>query len=221
MPNRPDKAMTGEPARRRRERSAVNEKIGLLGGTFDPIHVVHLFMGTLAAEELGLEKVIFMPAGAPPHKKRGSITPAEHRLAMARLAIRDEVRFEASDFELMRKTPSYTIDTVRHLRGMLDPGKRLYLIMGSDSLLEVDSWKDHDELLSLVTLAVFHRPGHSLEGFRASELEKAVVLSGDGVGFDLCSSAIRERVRKGRSVHYLVPTAVEEYIAQNGLYREG
>jgi nicotinate-nucleotide adenylyltransferase len=197
----------------------VEDKIGLLGGTFDPIHIVHVFMGTLAREELGLGKVIFMPAGAPPHKVRGSITSARHRLAMAGLATQNESCFETSDIELTRDAPSYTIDTVRLLRRALEPHTQLYLIMGSDSLLELGTWKDHDELLSLVTLVVFPRPGHALEGPRVPK--NCVVLSAEGVGFDLCSSAVRERVKKGRSIRYLVPSAVGEYITRHNLYRAG
>jgi len=198
----------------------VMEKTGLLGGTFDPIHIVHLFMGTLALEELGLEKVIFMPAKVPPHKDRGSIAPAEHRLAMAELALRDHDLFEVSDLELNRDAPSYTIDTVRRLRGALGPGAELYLIMGSDSLLDLGTWKDHEELLSLVTVVVYPRPGHAADLSRVSESGDMVTLSADGIGFELSSSAIRRRVSRGKSVRYMVPGPVEEYIAEHGLYRE-
>ena len=203
------------------EEAAVMTKTGLLGGTFDPIHIVHLFMGTLAREELGLEKVIFMPAKVPPHKDRGSIAPARHRLAMAELALRDHDLFEVSDLELSREAPSYTIDTVRSLRRGLGPGSELYLIMGSDSLLDLDTWKDYDELLSLVTIAVYPRPGHAADVSRVSKSDNIVMLSADGIGFELSSSAIRRRVSQGKSVRYMVPGPVEEYIAGHRLYRDG
>ena len=195
-------------------------KIGLLGGTFDPIHMVHLFMGTLAVEELGLAKVIFMPAGIPPHKEGDSITPAVHRVAMAKLAIQGQSRFEVSELELSREPPSYTIDTVRVLQRCLGPGALLYLIVGSDSLLELPTWKDRGELVSRVTLAVFPRPGHAVEEARLDGPGKLIVLPADGVSFGVCSSCIRARVKKGKCIRYLVPSAVEEYIAEHGLYRE-
>jgi nicotinate-nucleotide adenylyltransferase len=199
----------------------VGEKIGLLGGTFDPIHIAHVFMGRLAEEELGLERVIYVPAGVPPHKEPGSVTAARHRLAMIKLAVGNERSLEVSDLELARQATSYTIDTVRGLRRALKPESRLYIIMGSDSLLEVDTWKEHEELMSLATLAVFPRPGYSVDAYHARGSKAVVVLASAGVGFDLCSSAIRERVRRGKSIRYLVPGAVEEYIIREGLYREG
>lgn len=193
-------------------------RVGLLGGTFDPIHNAHLFMGELAADELALTQVIFMPAGVPPHKIGETVTPAAHRLAMVRLAIQDSARFKASDLEISQESPSYTIETVRTLLAELDRGTALYLVIGSDSLLELRTWRDHDELMSLVRLAVYPRPG-----FPPPEdlpwRERVKLLPADGLGFDLSSSEIRERVRAGRSIRYLVPRAVERYIEDNGLYR--
>ncbi len=196
----------------------MGERLGLLGGTFDPIHTAHLFMGELAAEELGLAKVIFMPAGVPPHKDERSVSGSAHRLAMTRLAVEDAERFEVSDMELSRKTPSYTVDTVRELLAGLGTGAMIYLIIGSDSLLELHSWKDHDELLSLVRLAIYPRPGHPVSASRFPWTDRMVVLPGEDLTFNLSSSAIRDRVRSGRSIRYLVPPAVERYILENGLY---
>ena len=193
-------------------------RLGLLGGTFDPIHLAHLFMGELAADELSLGKVIYMPAGVPPHKNGGDVTAPAHRLAMARLALADAGRFELSDLEISRSSPSYTIETVRELLAGLERDAVLYLIIGSDSLHELHAWKDYGTLLSLVRLAVFPRPGHPPSAAHAPLGDRVEVLSAAGLGFDLSSSAIRERVRAGRSIRYLVPPAVERYIRENGLY---
>jgi nicotinate-nucleotide adenylyltransferase len=199
--------------------ASMERKIGLLGGTFDPIHNAHLFMGELAADELGLSEIIFMPAGRPPHKSGETITASAHRLAMVKLAIEDSPRFKVSDLEISRNSPSYTIDTVRTLLGELGRNSSLYLVIGSDSLLELCTWKDYDELMSLVRLAVYPRPGFSAPAGDFSRAGRVETLSAGGLGFDLSSSEIRARVRAGLSIRYLVPRAVERYIAEAGLYR--
>jgi nicotinate-nucleotide adenylyltransferase len=192
--------------------------LGLLGGTFDPIHVAHLFMGTLAADELGLSKVVFMPAGIPPHKRDNSITAPEHRLAMVRAAVSGETLFEVSDFELRRHSPSYTIETVRSLLDEAGKGTEVFLVIGSDSLVELHTWKDYTELLSLVRLAVYPRPGYPAEADDSIPAERVDVLQSDGLDFYLSSTIIRQRAASGRSIRYLVPRAVEEYIRNNNLY---
>lgn len=194
--------------------------MGLLGGTFDPIHVAHLFMGKFAAEELSLSKVLFMPAGVPPHKQDDPITARARRLAMVNAAVADEPLFEVSDLELHGNSPSYTIDTVRSLLGGADPGTELYLILGSDSLLEIHTWKDHLDLLALVRLAVFPRPGFPPLARDLIPGDRVHVLSTDGLEFCLSSTTIRKRAGAGRSIRYLVPRPVEEYILNNSLYRE-
>jgi len=189
-----------------------------LGGTFDPIHMAHLFMGELAADELDLSRVIYMPARVPPHKSGESVTSSHHRLSMSRLAVEDAPAFEVSDMELARPAPSYTIDTVRELLATLQHDASLYLIIGSDSLLELDSWKDHAELLTMVRLAVYPRPGYPATTGRTPWSDRALLLPGEDLTFNLSSSAIRDRVRSGRSIRYLVPRAVERYISEHGLY---
>lgn len=193
-------------------------RLGLLGGTFDPIHVAHLFMGALAADELSLFKVIFMPAGKPPHKQDVTITDHGHRLHMVRAAVKGEPLFEVSDLELRRNAPSYTIETVRELLMGAERGTELYLIVGSDSLLEIHTWKDCRELLSLVRLAVYPRPGFDPSACDAVSPGRVHLLQTGGLDFHLSSTAIRDRAASGRSIRYLVPRAVEEYITENNLY---
>lgn len=201
-----------------RRNMSVGLRLGLLGGTFDPIHLVHLFMGEVAADELKLDKVIYMPAGMPPHKIRDPITAPAHRLSMTRAALQEAPRFEVSDLELYRNTPSYTIDTVKSLLADAERGTELYLIIGSDSLLELHTWKDQEELLSLVRLAVYPRPGHAPDATSIPGRDRVTFLHADDLAFNLSSTTIRDRVREGRSIRYLVPRPVEQYIRQNGLY---
>ncbi len=196
----------------------MKSKIGLLGGTFDPIHVAHILMGEQAADELGLGKVIYMPAGAPPHKSDDVVASAAHRLAMVKLALDDCPRLEVSELELAREAPSYTIDTVRTLLAELGSETVLHLIIGSDSLLELHTWKDYEDLLRLVRLAVYPRPGAVAAERGPFEEAKVDVLSAGAAEFNVSSTAIRERVRSGRSIKYLVPPVVENYIRENGLY---
>jgi len=198
----------------------VGLRLGLLGGTFDPVHVAHLFMGALAADELNLSRVLFMPAGIPPHKQDNSITSHSHRLAMLRAAVKNEPLFDVSDLELLKDSPSYTIDTVRSLLKDADGGTELYMIIGSDSLLELHTWRDHVELLSLVRLAVYTRPGFAPHAGDLIPRDRVHLLSTDGLDFHLSSTTIRERAGAGRSISYLVPRAVEEYILDNNLYGE-
>jgi nicotinate-nucleotide adenylyltransferase len=198
----------------------VGTRLGLLGGTFDPIHVAHLFMGAIAADDLDLAKVLLMPAGIPPHKRGGHITAHEHRLAMVHAAVDGDPLFEVSDLEMRRNAPSYTIETVRELLEIRGAETELFLIMGSDSLLELHTWKDHSELLSLVRLAVYPRPGFDPGSIDVIPRDRVNLLSTGGLDFRLSSTTIRERAAAGRSIRFLVPHAVEKYIVDNDLYGE-
>lgn len=192
--------------------------LGVFGGSFNPPHLGHLVMASQIQSILGLDKVLFVPAAAPPHKVVDDDTPADVRLAMTRLAIAGDPRFEASDVELERGL-SYTLDTVAELRQRHE-GSRLYFLMGSDSLLQFDTWHQPTAILQLCRLAVAARPGHDLS--RLDEIaagygrDLVLVLRTTPIG--IASREVRDRVRAGASIRYLVPPAVEDFVLERGLY---
>jgi nicotinate-nucleotide adenylyltransferase len=189
---------------------------GLMGGTFDPIHVAHLIIAEEALDRLGLDRVIFVPSARPPHKPGSEITPVEHRLEMVRLAVADNPRLSVSDIEARRDDTSYTIETVSALETELGGDEKLYFIMGSDSLAQFFTWKDPLDLLSACEFVVVPRPGAAIEDGDPRIREKATVL--DMPMLDVASSDIRSRLRAGRSVRYLVPGPVRAYIEAKNLY---
>lgn len=195
-------------------------RLGVLGGTFDPPHIGHLWLATLAADQLGLSKVLFMPAAAPPHKRR-RMTKAIDRLLMARLAIGDDPRFELCAIEMERPGPSYTVDSIAELQ-RLYPDAELCLIMAADSLAAIDTWREPDLLLERVPWAVGPRPGSEIptraalqERFGAQAQRIALL---EGPALDVSSSELRARVAAGRAIRYLVPRAVEQLIVERRLY---
>ena len=202
--------------------ASVAGRIGILGGTFDPPHIGHLWLATLAADALGLDRVLFMPAAQPPHKPQQRLTRATDRLLMTRLAIQGEAQFGLTMIEMERPGPSYTIESVEQLQEAY-PGAQLFLLMAADSLRQIDSWREPDRLLSMLEWAVGPRPGTEMpdpEGLAArfgSASSRIHLL--DGPSLDVSSSQIRERVASGRAIRYLVPRAVEELIAARRLYR--
>jgi len=201
------------------------QAIGILGGTFDPVHNAHLMIARMAAEAAGLDRVVFMPAGAPPNKDARSLTAPEHRLAMVRLAVEGITGFDVSDIEIRTPGLDYTVDTLRLMREM-NPLARLFFIAGGDSLLYLDKWKDPGQLLSLAGFIAVYRPGcgmRKLERKRADILKRfgGEVLLVECSGLDISSSEIRRRVAAGLGISGLVPEAVEAYIRLHGLYREG
>jgi nicotinate-nucleotide adenylyltransferase len=197
-------------------------KLGVLGGTFDPIHLGHLLIAEQARDELGLERVLFVPAGYPPHKPDQVISPDRHRLAMLSLAIASHPAFVLSRVDVDRPGPSYTADTLSLLQAEWGPAARLHFILGSDSLAELLTWHQPRCLIQQARLAVADRPGIEVD---LTELEKrlpglqAVVdwMSMPEVG--ISATDIQRRVRRGRSIRYQVPAAVEAYIYEHGLYR--
>jgi nicotinate-nucleotide adenylyltransferase len=200
-------------------------RIGILGGTFDPPHLGHLWLATLAAEALQLDRVLFMPAAQPPHKRRQEISGATDRLLMTRLAIADNRDFELSAIEMERPGPSYTVDSVEELQRQIGARTSLYLVMAADSLSQIETWREPDRLLSLVEWVVGPRPGVELPqraalDRRFGEAAKRIHLL-SGPSLDVSSSEIRTRVAAGHSIRYLVPRAVEELIVERGLYRAG
>lgn len=220
----PDPA-TKPSARREPEAEAAADgpqRIGILGGTFDPPHVGHLWLASLAADTMQLDRVIFMPAAQPPHKQGRSISPIVDRLLMTRLAIGGNDRFELSTLEVGRTGPSYTVDSVEELRRTYDDAA-LFLIMSVDSLAQIDGWHEPERLLSLIEWLVGPRPGtpppdpeqlHQRFGAAADRIHLL-----DGPSLDVSATVVRERVAAGRTIRYLVPQAVEELIVERGLYR--
>lgn len=199
-------------------------RIGVLGGTFDPPHVGHLWLASLAADEMSLDRVLFMPAGQPPHKREQPVTRATDRLLMTRLAIAGEDGFEICPIEIERPGPSFTIDSVAELRRAY-PDATLFLVMASDSLAQIDTWREPDRLLAEVEWIVGPRPGGDrpdaaglAERFGTSA-ERIHVLGGPML--EISSSDIRRRVAAGRTIRYLVPREVEELISHHRLYRRG
>ena len=193
--------------------------IGVMGGTFDPIHIGHLAIGEEAREALALDAVMFVPAGQPPHKPAGSVTSVEHRLAMVELAIADNPSFELSRIEVERRGPSYTVDTLEALAG----GDDLVLILSAETFAELPSWHEPERLFDAARMAVVPREGYPApdpawlaEAFPGREA-RVTYLEGPRLG--LSSTAIRARVATGRSIRYLVPDMVEAYIADKQLYR--
>ena len=199
-------------------------RIGVLGGTFDPPHIGHLWLASLAADALNLDRVLFMPAAQPPHKGGRIISRPTDRLLMTRLAINPNPTFELSGLEMERPGPSYTIDSVGELR-RLYPDTELFLVMASDSLAQIDTWREPDRLLEEIEWAVGPRPGAALPdrsrlddrfGERAARIHLL-----DGPALDVSSSDIRRRVAAGHTIRYLVPRDVEELIIDRELYRRG
>jgi len=191
----------------------------VLGGSFDPPHLAHLAIASEASHALGLERVLFVPAAAPPHKDGCERTPAAARLQLAALATQDDLRFSVSGVEIERGLV-YTVDTMRVL-GAKHAGHDLVFLMGSDSLLQLETWHQPDELLSLCALAVAPRPGDGAAAIAAAvdRWGPATVLPLDVPALDLSSTQIRERVSRRRPIRYLVPQRVEQSILESGLYR--
>lgn len=202
----------------RRPRGRRLRRLGIFGGTFDPPHVGHLALAEWAREELRLDRVLFVPAGTPPHK-RAARTGVAHRLAMTRRAVRGNKAFAVSTIETRRAGPSYTADTVAAL-AKAHRGAELWLLMGADMYATFDAWVRPGEIASLAALAVALRPGAKAP--RASLAAKR----GRGVrwltnpALEVSSSAVRERAGRGASLRYLVPDAVAKYVAMHRLYRK-
>ncbi len=199
-------------------------KVGMLGGTFDPVHIGHLIIAEEVREKLGLEAVVFLPAGQPWIKADRTIASGEHRLQMLKLALGSNPFFKLSTLELERKGSTYSVDTISILREELGPGVQLYFIVGYDALRQLPQWKDPTGLIQMCQMVGVKRPGCSeldlpaLEAVVPGISHRLTLLDVPQIGIG--SSEIRERVARGLSIRYLVPEAVEEYIRNYGLYRE-
>jgi nicotinate-nucleotide adenylyltransferase len=204
-----------------RERS-----VGIMGGTFDPIHYGHLVIAEGARVQYHLEEIIFVPSGTPPHKTGRGITNPEHRFQMTQLAVKDNPYFSVSRLEIDRPGPSYAVDTIRALRGIYSERTRLYFITGADAILEILSWKDVGSLISMCHLVAATRPGYSLSGLedivgkiRNLHHRDFSVHTMEVPALMISSTDIRNRVLNGRPIKYLLPDAVEKYIYEHNLYR--
>ncbi len=215
-------------------------KLGILGGTFNPIHYGHLAAAEEVSGRLGLQRVLFVPSFIPPHKQDEDIPSVIHRMEMVRLAIADNPLFEPSDIEIKRGGMSYTIDTINTLRQTTHDAE-LYFITGLDSFLEIQTWNRWEMLMALCGFVVLSRPGYRFQDLSRIDFMKsaeeefaaldqglckqAVVRSGTFMVFletiplyDISSTDIRRRIKEGRSVKYLLPDKVENYIIKNKLY---
>lgn len=200
--------------------------LGVFGGTFDPIHLAHLAVAQEAAEALGLERILFVPAGQPPHKPDRVITPGDHRLAMVQLAIAGNDRFAVDRLELDRDGPSYTVDTLQELRASrVAAGQTpdLTLVLSAEAFLGLLTWHEPRRVLELARLVVAPRDGYPdagptfLEEHLPDLADRAIFL--DAPSLRLSASDLRERAAAGRSLRYLVPDAVAAYIGDHALYR--
>ena len=220
-------------------------RFGIFGGTFNPVHIGHLRSALEVKEGFDLQKVFLIPAALPPHKTPGEVADANDRLHMLNLAIEDTAGFSVSDVELKRSGPSYTIDTVCHFKRDLPDDSQIYLIMGLDAFLEIDSWKSYEELLVQIPIIVINRPladkpmngigweamdeylRASIPGnYKFSERQNAYLACGrqpiyvfEVTALDISSTNIRSLIKKGRSIGYLVPRRAAEFINSRGLYQ--
>ena len=201
------------------------DKIGVFGGSFNPVHLGHLVLAQDALESFELDSVLFIPCGNPSHKDLATFASHEHRLAMLQRVIELEFRFEVSDVEVTREGTSYMIDTLEELQADF-PGEELVFIVGSDTLTDLFCWHRIDELLHRHRIIAPVRPGYEVDRLKAMDFqleegwkEKLLenVISGHQI--EISSSEIRMRVAEGMSIRYLVPSEVEMYIYEHGLYK--
>ena len=190
-------------------------RIGLFGGTFDPPHLGHLIVAQDVFQQLSLDRLRFMPAATPPHKRHLRVTAPALRLAMLRAAIDGDARFEVEEIELNRAGPSYTVDTLEELVARA-PGDELFFVMGEDQFRELATWRSPARVAQLARLVVLSRDGSDISRLAADFPHRALAVT----RVDLSSTEVRERVRTGRPIRYLVPASVEAMIVAEGLYRD-
>ncbi len=198
--------------------------IGVMGGTFDPVHLGHLAVAEEARRQLNMSEVVFVPAGHPYFKAAFSISSSEHRLKMLELALADKPHFRISSIEIDRPGPSYAIDTIAGMRKEVKPDDELFFILGWDALMSLPYWQDPDKLISMCRLVAAPRPGFpapdilALDKLLPGIAQRAVVM--DKPVIDISSTDIRQRVKKGVPIDNLVPETVARYIREKGLYRK-
>ena len=198
-------------------------RLGVFGGTFDPVHIGHLIITEQVLDQGLVDRVLFVPAGEPWLKSGRQIAPAEHRLAMVTLAVEGNTRFEVSEIEVRRPGPTYTVDTLEQLAADPEYGHDLYLILGADTVADLDRWRTPGRLFDLATIIIVSRAGApefdraSIEPFGDAAADKMIFVDAPAIG--ISGTEIRKRVAESRSVRYLVPAEIEHYIDEHGLYR--
>jgi nicotinate-nucleotide adenylyltransferase len=195
---------------------APRRRLGIMGGTFDPVHLGHLVTAEQARADLKLDEVVFIPAGNPWQKAQEETTAAEHRYLMTVLATAANPAFSVSRVEIDRAAPTYTVETLRAMREIA-PVDHLFFITGADAILNILTWKDAEECLELADFVAATRPGYHAEQLDEAGLLDRVILL-DVPALAISSTDIRERFSAGRSVRYLIPREVEEYAVKHGLY---
>jgi nicotinate-nucleotide adenylyltransferase len=190
--------------------------LGVLGGTFDPIHYGHLIIAQSLVEELNLAQMLFLLSAHPPHKKTSAIAPWQDRLQMMKLALQGNPHFQTSDVELKQHGPSYTVETMKLLQSRYAQRYRVLFIVGADSILEIFTWREPERLLDSRSLVVVPRPGCDLRKLDPRVAEKVTVVHAPLI--EISSSDIRQRISQGRSIQYLTPEEVTRYIRGHNLY---
>lgn len=193
------------------------QSIGIFGGTFNPVHNGHLLIAEDVREKLNLDKVLFIPAENPPHKKVHNLADSCHRLEMIKLAIKGNPYFSVSDIEIKRGGVSYSIETIKALKEIYQKGTMFFFIMGADSILEFMEWKEWKSLLGLCNFVVAPRRGYEVGAGSKPALNKNVLFLQTRM-FDISSTEIREKIRNGEPIGYFVPDAVAKYIKEHKLY---
>jgi len=195
--------------------------ICLFGGTFDPIHNGHLIMAQWTLNEVpDIDEVVFIPAARPPHKINHNYTPSEHRLAMVEKATNDNPQFSVSDVESKMSGPSYSVKTIKYFRKKYNFDKHSpYFLIGEDSLVNLDQWKEPEQILSLANVLVVQRFGDQIKERESKYKDKVHILQ-NAPYLDISSTLIRNINKSGKSIRYLVPSAVEQYIHDHHLYNE-
>ncbi len=197
-------------------------RVGILGGTFDPIHLGHLLIAEECWDQLQLTEVLFVPAGQPPHKRGVAISSVADRLAMVERAIADNPHFRLSRADVDRPGPSYSVDTLARIQAEEGPDALLFFIVGKDSLIDLPTWREPERLIQMGQIVAVNRPGYPpidltrLDALIPGARERITLVEGPGIA--VSASEIRRRVAAGRSIRYLVPESVRRYVEERSLY---